>query len=144
MHFTPPVQTIYSVVQSLKEYFDEGEENKWLRHKAVFETLHEGLAQLGFKDAIKREWQSGLVISVKYPDDENWNFDSIHDYCYDRGFTIYPGKIDSLNTFRLCALGAITVDDIYEFFKVFKRSLIDNNIKLPVTYNLEGEQFSEQ
>lgn len=135
MHFTPPVQTIYSVIQALKEYWAEGEEAKWARHTRVFEAIHKGLDELGFKDVIKREWQAGLVVSAIYPDDVNWDFDKVHDYCYERGFTIYPGKISTTNTFRLCALGAIDEDDITAFFKVFKEALEVNNIAIPVHYN---------
>lgn len=135
MHFTPPVQTIYSVIQALKEYWAEGEEAKWARHTRVFEAIHKGLDELGFKDVIKREWQAGLVVSAIYPDDVNWDFDKVHDYCYRRGFTIYPGKISTTNTFRLCALGAIDEDDITAFFKVFKEALEANNIAIPVHYN---------
>ena len=134
MHFTPPVQTIYSVHQALKEYFAEGEEAKWARHTRVFEAIHKGLADLGFKDIIKRELQAGLVVSVKYPDDENWDFEKVHDYCYENGFTIYPGKVASADTFRLCALGAIDEEDIVSFFKVFKEALVANNITIPAVY----------
>lgn len=139
MHFTPPVQTVYATVQALKEYWEEGEQAKWARHTAAFEAIHEGLAELGFKDVIKREWQAGLVVSVVYPDDPNWDFEKIHDYCYERGFTIYPGKISDADTFRLCALGAIDAQDIRAFFKVFKEALEYYNIKIPVVYGNRGE-----
>lgn len=135
MHFTPPVQTIYATMQALKEYFAEGEEAKWARHTRVFNAIHKGLDELGFRDVIKREWQSGLVVSAIYPDDANWDFTKVHDYCYERGFTIYPGKISTANTFRLCALGAIDEEDIVEFFKVFREALEHYNIAIPVKYN---------
>ncbi|MBR4650068.1 MAG: 2-aminoethylphosphonate aminotransferase, partial [Bacteroidaceae bacterium] len=86
MHFTPPVQTIYSTIQAIREYWTEGETAKFARHRRVFEAIHKGLAALGFRDVIRREIQSGLVVSVKYPDDPNWDFDKVHDYCYERGF----------------------------------------------------------
>ncbi|MDE6615444.1 MAG: 2-aminoethylphosphonate aminotransferase, partial [Lachnospiraceae bacterium] len=105
MHFTPPVQTIYAAAQAMKEYFAEGENEKWKRHTRVFEAIHRGLHELGFKDVIKKEWQSGLVVSVMCPDDPAWDFGRVHDYCYNKGFTIYPGKISGANTFRLCSLG---------------------------------------
>ena len=133
MHFTPPVQTIYATLQALKEYWAEGESAKWARHTRVFEALHRGLAELGFRNLIRREYQSGLVISVLYPDDPNWSFEKIHDYCYDRGFTIYPGKVGSARTFRLCALGAIDAPDIEAFFKVLSEALETNQIE--VRYN---------
>lgn len=135
MHFTPPVQTIYAARQALDEYFAEGEEAKWARHTRVMNAIHDGLAALGFREAIRREIQVGLVASVIYPDDENWSFEKVHDYCYERGFTIYPGKITGANTFRLCALGAIDVSDIEDFFAVLKQALEANNIAIPLKYN---------
>lgn len=134
MHFTPPVQTIYATRQALDEYFAEGEEAKWQRHLEVFEAIHVGLEKLGFQDIIKRELQAGLVVSVKYPNDENWDFEKVHDYCYERGFTIYPGKVSTQNTFRLCALGAITSKDIEDFFVVLEEALKTYHIQIPVRY----------
>ena len=134
MHFTPPVQTIYATIQALKEYWAEGEQAKWARHTRVFNAIHDGLDELGFKDVIKREEQAGLVVSVIYPDDPHWDFDKVHDYCYERGFTIYPGKISTTNTFRLCALGAIDEEDIKDFFVVFEDALREYNITVPVIY----------
>ena len=134
MHFTPPVQTIYATIQALKEYWAEGEEAKWARHTRVFNAIHEGLDELGFKDVIKRGEQAGLVVSAIYPDDPNWSFEKVHDYCYERGFTIYPGKISTTNTFRLCALGAIDEGDIRDFFKVFREALDTAGVTVPVMY----------
>ncbi len=123
MHFTPPVQTIYATIQALKEYFAEGETAKFARHRRVFEAIHHGIDKLGLETVIDRKIESGLVVSVKYPNDPNWSFEKVHDYCYDQGFTIYPGKISTSNTFRLCALGAIDEQDIVAFFRVFEQAL---------------------
>ena len=134
MHFTPPVQTIYAALQGIKEYWAEGEEGKWARHTRVFNAINDGLDKLGFKQVIKPEDRTGLVSTAIYPDDPNWSFEKVHDYCYERGFTIYPGKISSTNTFRLCALGAIDVKDIEDFFAVFEEALKTYNIQIPVVY----------
>ena len=135
MHFTPPVQTIYATLHALEEYRKEGEQAKWARHTRVFNAINNGLDELGFKQVIKPEWRAGLVSSAIYPDDPKWSFEKIHDYCYERGFTIYPGKISTANTFRLCALGAIDEQDIFDFFKVFKEALNICGVKMPVVYN---------
>jgi len=134
MHFTPPVQTIYAAIQALREYWAEGEEAKWARHTRVFNAINAGLDELGFKQVIKPEWRTGLVSTAIYPDDPNWSFEKVHDYCYDRGFTIYPGKISATNTFRLCALGAIDEADIKDFFVVFKEALKTTGVQTPVNY----------
>lgn len=130
MHFTPPVQTIYATIQALKEYFEEGEQAKFARHRAVYEAIHEGLEKIGLETAVDRKMESGLVVSVKYPDDPNWDFKKVHDYCYERGFTIYPGKISTTDTFRLCALGKIYPQDIEDFFVVLKEAMSHYGIKL--------------
>lgn len=134
MHFTPPVQTIYATLQAIREYWAEGEQAKWARHTRVFNAINKGLDELGFRQVIKPEWRAGLVSSAIYPNDPNWSFEKVHDYCYERGFTIYPGKISTADTFRLCALGAIDEKDIYDFFGVFKEALEVTGVATPVRY----------
>ncbi len=132
MHFTPPVQTAYALRQAIKEYFAEGEEAKFARHKRVNEAIHAGVEKLGLEYIIDRDKESGLVVSVKYPDHPNWDFGTIHDYCYERGFTIYPGKISTTDTFRLCSLGSIDTPDIDEFFEIFEKGLNEMGIETPL------------
>lgn len=134
MHFTPPVQVIYAVRQALREYFAEGEENKWARHRRVFQSIREGLTELGFRIYIAKEDESELVAAALYPADANWDFGRIHDYCRERGFTIYPGKVEKLGMFRLCALGAIDQKDIEDFFVVFREALQKYGVAVPVKY----------
>lgn len=134
MHFTPPVQVVYAARQALKEYFAEGEANKWIRHKSVFQAIRRGLTELGFRIYIAEGEEAELVAAALYPQDVNWDFEKIHDYCYERGFTIYPGKVEKTGMFRLCALGAIEEQDIEEFFKVFREALIKYRVSIPVKY----------
>lgn len=129
MHFTPPVQTVYATQQAIKEYWEEGEQAKWERHQRVWKAIMKGVKELGFEDLIPEELQSRLVVSIKYPDDPNWDFVKIHDYCYERGFTIYPGKVSDVSTFRLCALGTIDAPDVEDFFKCLREALDFYNVK---------------
>lgn len=132
MRFTPPVQTVYALKQAIKEYFEEGEIPKWERHQSVYRTLREGMLQMGFREVIKPEWQSGLVTTWRYPKDKAWNFSEVHDYCYEKGYTIYPGKISTADTFRLCALGALKAEDIKGFLIVFREALERLGLEVPV------------
>lgn len=134
MHFTPPVQTIYATKQAIKEYWSEGEAEKWARHQRIWEAIYKGLDRLGFETIIPREKQSRLVVSVKYPNDPNWDFTKVHDYCFEKGFTIYPGKVSNLPTFRLCSLGAIDAPDVDDFFVALEEALKVYDIQVPVKY----------
>ena len=98
-------------------------------------AILEGEDRLGLKEALDRSAQSGLVSAVLYPDDPEWNFQSIHDYCYERGFTIYPGKLETERTFRLCAMGMVDEQDIRLFWDVFEDALASIGVRIPVIYH---------
>jgi 2-aminoethylphosphonate-pyruvate transaminase len=132
MHFTPPVQTIYALAQALKEYFEEGELNRWDRLKKCWEAIHKGLEEIGLGYVIDKKIQGKLVVTVEAPDDGKFDFATLHDYCFERGFTIYPGKMFGLKTFRLCNLGLITHRDIEDFFVTAKEAFMEMGYSLPL------------
>ena len=132
MHFTPPVQVIYALRQAIREYWQEGEQARYERITGCWEAIHRGLQSIGLKCVIDKEIQGHLVVTVKAPADGRFDFNVLHDYCYERGFTIYPGKMFGLATFRLCNLGWITADDIDDFFVVAKEAFKEMGYTLPI------------
>ncbi|MGD8523318.1 MAG: 2-aminoethylphosphonate aminotransferase [Desulfobacterales bacterium] len=132
MHFTPPVQVIYALNQAIKEYWEEGEQVRWERLTKCWEAIHKGLEEIGLDTVIDKEIQGHLVVTVKAPEDDKFDFFKLHDYCYERGFTIYPGKMFGLQTFRLCNLGIITHKDIEDFFVVAKEAFREMGYSLPI------------
>ncbi|MBN2539363.1 MAG: 2-aminoethylphosphonate aminotransferase [Deltaproteobacteria bacterium] len=133
MHFTPPVQTVYALRQAIKEYWEEGEHARWERLTTCWEAIHRGLEEMGLRYVIDKNIQSKLVVAVKGLKDPKYDFFTLHDYCYERGFTIYPGKMFGLETFRLCNLGQITYRDIEDFFVVAKEAFKNMGFTLPIT-----------
>jgi 2-aminoethylphosphonate-pyruvate transaminase len=133
MHFTPPVQTVYALKQAIKEYREEGEQARYQRITQCWEAVHKGLEEIGLDTVIDKEIQGRLVVTVKAPQDDKFDFFKLHDYCYERGFTIYPGKMFGLETFRLCNLGLITSKDIEDFFVVAKEAFKEMGYTLPIT-----------
>ena len=133
MHFTPPVQTIYALQQAIKEYFEEGEQARWDRLTGCWEAIHQGLTEMGLATVIAKEIQGRLVVTVQAPEDGRFDFFKLHDYCYERGFTIYPGKMFGLETFRLCNLGLITAKDIQDFFVAAREAFQEMGYELPIT-----------
>jgi len=133
MHFTPPVQTIYALQKAIEEYWEEGETARWERLSLCWEAIHSGLEKFGLKSVIDKAIQGRLVVTVEAPADNRFDFFTLHDYCYERGFTIYPGKMFGLKTFRLCNLGMITAKDIENFFAVAAKAFEKMGISLPIT-----------
>lgn len=132
MHFTPPVQTIYALRQAINEYWQEGEQARWERITKCWEAIHKGIEGIGLESVIDKGIQGRLVVTVKAPEDGKFDFFKLHDYCYDRGFTIYPGKMFGLKTFRLCNLGQITYRDIESFFVVAKEAFKEMGYTFPI------------
>lgn len=122
--FTPPVQILYALKQAIKEYFNEGGENRYQRYTENWKVLRQGLVDLGFKFFHEAIDESHILLTVYDPDLPKFDFDIMHDYLFDRGFTIYPGKIGNKNTFRLANMGEINVKDIKKFLKTLKTYLI--------------------
>lgn len=128
MQYTPPVQVAYALRQAIDEYFAEGEMNRWKRYRESWETLYTGLKALGFQFLLPRQQESQILLAVVEPNHAGYNFDAMHDYLFDRGFTIYPGKGAKEATFRLSILGDLSKTDILAFLKELKSYLVQSGV----------------
>ena len=73
-----------------------------------------------FKEVIDDDKQGHVVVSIHYPDWFDFDFMKLHDYCYERGFTLFPAATGIPKTFRISAIGAIDESDIDDFFEIFE------------------------
>lgn len=121
--FTPPVQIIYALKQAIKEFYIEGALNRYNRYTENWRLLRKGLLKLGFKLFHSEAEESHILLTVYEPDHPKYEFKDMHDYLYERGFTIYPGKIGKKNTFRLANMGAIDPTDIADFLGLLEKYL---------------------
>lgn len=121
--FTPPVQTLYALRQAINEYFKEGAENRYKRYASMYEIMKKRVKELGFEFLVEEKHHAKLLTAILDPKSPNYSFNDMHDYLYERGFTIYPGKVGNINTFRLANIGEIYPSDIEAFLKVFEEYL---------------------
>lgn len=128
MQYTPPVQVAYALRQAIDEYFKEGETNRWNRYQENWNTLYAGLKELKFKFLLPREQESKILLAVLEPAHANYDFNTMHDYLYKRGYTIYPGKGAKEATFRLSVLGDLHKKDIEGFLNELKAYLEDAGV----------------
>ena len=121
MRFTPPVQTIYALKQAIIELKNEGIKNRYLRYSKSWKLLTKTLNDLGLTYLVEAKNHSKIITSIKIPDQVD--FQHMHDYFYQKGFTIYPGKVPEYNTFRVANIGDIGTQDIGEFNKLLNEYL---------------------
>ena len=125
MRFTPPVQTLYALKQAIAEAKEEGIENRYKRYSKSWQTLTDELKELGLKYLVDDKYHSKIITSIFIPD--GVDFDEMHDYFYERGFTIYPGKVEEFNTFRVANIGDIDSGDMEEFL-IFLKGYLKQNV----------------
>lgn len=118
MRFTPPVQVLYALKKAIEETKEETVEKREARYKECCKTLWNGLDKLNLKRLVNDENASMLLTTVIEPENKNYDFEEFHDYLYEKGFTIYPGKLAEKNTFRIANIGDIKVNDIERFVEV--------------------------
>ena len=99
MRFTPPVQALYALKQAIVEAKKEGIENRYKRYSKSWKLLTNSLKEMGLKYLVDDKYHSKIITSIHIPN--GIDFNKMHDYFYEKGFTIYPGKVKNFNTFRI-------------------------------------------
>jgi aspartate aminotransferase-like enzyme len=124
------VQAIYALRRAIDEFMEEGAENRYGRYRKNWETLRKGIEGVGFEILTNPEDESNLLITILYPEDANFDFETMHDRLYRKGFTIYPGKVGKTDSFRLAVLGAIDHSDISDFLDELRKTLKEMGVSL--------------
>ncbi|MBM7661366.1 2-aminoethylphosphonate-pyruvate transaminase [Bacillus mesophilus] len=123
MRFTPPVQTIYALKQAILELKEEGIDERYKRYSELWEILVAGLSRLGLTHLISKKNHSKIITAILEPDCTAYNFNHMHDYFYNYGITIYPGKLNNLNSFRIANIGDLTIEDMEVFLRLLESYL---------------------
>ena len=120
MRFTPPVQVLYALKQAIIEAKEETIDKRHERYKECCKILWNGLDKLKLKKLVNEKASSMLLTSIVEPEIKGYSFDDLHDYLYNKGFTIYPGKVASKNTFRIANIGLIYPENINKFIEILE------------------------
>lgn len=118
--FTPPVQTLYALRQAIIETKIETVERRYKRYTECWNILTEAVERLGLKMLVDKKNQSHFITAILEPESSKYNFDDLHDFAMKHGFTIYPGKLGEINTFRIANIGDIKPAEMKRFSEVLE------------------------
>lgn len=113
--FTPPVQTFYALRQAIIETEVETVEKRAERYTECWKILVETVKKLGLKMLVAEKNQSHLITAILEPNSPKYSFESLHDFAKQQEFTIYPGKLGNINTFRIANIGNIQPFEMKRF-----------------------------
>ncbi len=106
--FTPPTTVVAALACALEQFQTQGGvAGRGARYRSNCETLMSGLEKLGFVSFLPRTIQSPIITTWHAPADANYSFPVFYDRVRSRGFTLYPGKLTQVETFRVGCIGAI-------------------------------------
>ena len=95
-------------------------EKRFERFTDCWHILVDGLKEIGLKMLVKEEYQSHFITAILIPETPKYDFNKLHDYARSFGFTIYPGKLGNIDTFRIANMGDIKPEEMKRFILVLK------------------------
>ena len=118
--FTSPTHTVLAFHQALKELDAEGGiYQRYMRYLTNNRLLRQKMSELGYQPFIKQH-QGPFITSFLYPKQSAFNFDHFYQHLKQNGFVIYPGKISTVDCFRIGNIGEIYPEDIDQLVKVIE------------------------
>lgn len=106
--FTPPTHVAAAFLEALRRHEAEGGvAARGSRYQGNCEILIEGMGKLGFEPLLPARWRSPVIATFHMPADPAFDFSRFYDGLKERGFTIYPGKLTSADSFRVGCIGNI-------------------------------------
>ena len=106
--FTPPTTVVAALAEALKQFQAQGGvASRAARYRKNCETLIDGMEKLGFVSFLPRAIQAPIITTWHAPADPKYNFNVFYDKVREHGFTLYPGKLTQVETFRVGCIGAI-------------------------------------
>jgi 2-aminoethylphosphonate-pyruvate transaminase len=111
--FTPPTHVLAALDQALTELETEGGvAARGQRYANNCRTLLDGLTELGFETFISAPLQAPIIVTVRMPADDRFDFQHLYEALNDQGIVLYPGAVTQEKSFRIGCIGQVFVTDI--------------------------------
>jgi len=106
--FTPPTHVVAAFDAAIEQYLVEGgRQARGERYARNCRTLIEGLERLGLKSFLPAAIQAPIIVTFHAPRSSRYAFKSFYDAVKARGYILYPGKLTTVETFRVGCMGQL-------------------------------------
>jgi len=127
--YTPPTHVVAAFAAALDAFIAEGGQPARLaRYTRNYETLVQGMAELGFRPFLDPRIQAPIIVTFHAPADPRYTFRAFYDSVRDKGFILYPGKLTQVETFRVGCIGAIDRDEMRHAVNAVRDTLAELQI----------------
>lgn len=106
--FTPPTHVVAALRAAIDQYREEGGQPARLaRYAKNCATLVAGMRALGLRTFLADVVQAPIIVTFHAPADPAYDFKTFYRKVREKGFILYPGKLTTVETFRVGCIGAI-------------------------------------
>mgnify|MGYP001299345202 FL=1 len=114
--FTPPTHVVAGLLTALDGLNKEGGvAGRFARYRDNCNQLVQGMRELGFKTLLSDSTQAPVIVTFYDEFKNSYTFNNFYNDLQEYGFTIYPGKLTSAQTFRVGCIGNVYPKDIQRF-----------------------------
>lgn len=130
--FTPPTHVVAALRCALDAYAQQGGQPARLeRYSENCAALIGGMRAHGFRPFIDATVQSPIIVTFHAPRDVAYDFSEFYRRVRDQGFILYPGKLTTVDTFRVGCIGAIDANDMRRAVVAIGSALKEMGIDVP-------------
>ena len=128
--YTPPTHVVAALDAALEQYFAQGGlAARGATYTENCRVLIAGLKRIGLRVFLPSEIQAPIIVTVHAPDDARYQFKRFYDAVKARGYILYPGKLTTLETFRVGCMGQLGPSGIGGAVDAIDAVLVDMGIQ---------------
>jgi 2-aminoethylphosphonate-pyruvate transaminase len=106
--YTPPTHVVAALRTAIDQYkVQGGQPARLARYSENCATLIQGMRELGLEPFLPTSLQAPIIVTFHAPADPGYTFREFYGRVRERGFILYPGKLTTVETFRVGCIGAI-------------------------------------
>ena len=130
--FTPPTHVVVALAEAIAQFEEEGGQPARLaRYTSNCQTLVRGMAELGLRPFLKPEHQAPIIVTFHAPDHPAYDFKRFYAAAKAHGFMLYPGKLTTVDTFRVGCIGAIGPLEMQQAVNAVAATLSEIGVPVP-------------
>src|ERR1700730_706414 len=106
--FTPPTHVVAALRAAIDQYQAQGGQPARLaRYTENCTALISGMRKVGLETFLPDSVQAPIIVTFHSPPDPAYDFGEFYRRVRERGFILYPGKLTTVDTFRVGCIGAL-------------------------------------
>lgn len=126
--FTPPTHALLAFSEALDELSEEGLASRRARYMNNLKVLSDGMRDMQYVGLLPADKQGCIISTFVTPKHPNWDFNRFYNFLSDRGLVIYPGKLTTVDSFRIGTIGYLYQQDFETLLDAIQAAMIDMDV----------------